>query len=77
MNGDHEAIHLEAIDGANTTHLPHALYEHHFAIYSQRKWFCIKSRQCDVPNVHYFHYSKKFMDTNLLRGNRKNDVRAT
>ena len=25
------------------------------------KWFCIKSRQCDVPNVHYFHYSKKFM----------------
>ena len=25
------------------------------------KWYCIKSRQCDVPNVHYFHYSKKFM----------------
>ena len=25
------------------------------------KWYCIKSRQCNVPNVHYFHYSKKFM----------------
>jgi len=25
------------------------------------KWYCIKSRQFDVPNVHYFHFSKKFM----------------
>jgi hypothetical protein len=25
------------------------------------KWYCIKSRQCDVRNVHYFHYSKKFI----------------
>jgi hypothetical protein len=34
---DHETIHLGAIDGANTTHLPHALYGHHLAIDSQRK----------------------------------------
>ena len=24
------------------------------------KWYCIKCRQCDVPNAHYIHYSKKF-----------------
>ena len=32
MNGDHEAIRLGAIDGANTMHLPHALRGHHHAI---------------------------------------------
>ena len=52
MNGDHVAIHLGAIDGENTT----CTVRHHLAIYSKRKWYCIKCRQCDVPNV---HYSKK------------------
>jgi len=38
-------------------HLPHALYS---PSPPSGKWYWIKCRQCDVPNAHYFHYSKKF-----------------
>ncbi len=31
------------------------------------KWYYIKCRQCDVPNVHYFHYSKKFMVNSWMK----------